>query len=116
MEVGFHIPIVSRFLDSALTSGFQSPGLRIPRAKISHIPESWRDSESHLNGNTIGFPPRIFKFFSVTNNLSTNEIFLGAEEFFSIVALKEHVRGITGVISIRIRGLFGGISTLITVA
>ena len=29
---------------------------------------------------------------------------------------KEHVRGITGVHSLRIRGLFGGISTLITAA
>ena len=29
---------------------------------------------------------------------------------------KEHVRGITDVISVRIRGLFGGISTLVTAA
>ena len=44
------------------------------------------------------------------------KFFLKRKSFFSIVALKEHVRGITGIISPRIRGLFGGISTLITVA
>ena len=37
-------------------------------------------------------------------------------EHSSLSDFKEHVRGITGVISVRIRGLFGGISTLITVA
>ena len=44
------------------------------------------------------------------------KFFLKRKSFFSIVALKEHVRGITGIISNRIRGLFGGISTLITFA
>ena len=37
-------------------------------------------------------------------------------EHSSLSDFKEHVRGITGVISVRIRGLFGGISTLITAA
>ena len=37
-------------------------------------------------------------------------------EHSSLSDFKEHVRGITDVISVRIRGLFGGISTLITVA
>ena len=44
------------------------------------------------------------------------KFFLKRKSFFSIVALKEHVRGITDVISVRIRGLFGGISTLIAAA
>ena len=37
-------------------------------------------------------------------------------EHSSLSDFKEHVRRITGVISVRIRGLFGGISTLITAA
>ena len=37
-------------------------------------------------------------------------------EHSSLSDFKEHVRGITDVISVRIRGLFGGISTLITAA
>ena len=37
-------------------------------------------------------------------------------EHNSLSDFKEHVRGITDVISVRIRGLFGGISTLITAA
>ena len=37
-------------------------------------------------------------------------------EHSSMSDFKEHVRGITDVISVRIRGLFGGIRTLITVA
>ena len=37
-------------------------------------------------------------------------------EHSSISDFKEHVRGITDVISVRIRGLFGGIRTLITAA
>ena len=37
-------------------------------------------------------------------------------EHSSLSDFKEHVRGITDVISVRIRGLFGGISTLIAAA
>ena len=37
-------------------------------------------------------------------------------EHSSLSDFKEHVRGITDVISVRIRGLFRGISTLVTAA
>ena len=37
-------------------------------------------------------------------------------EHSSLSDFKEHVRGITDVISVHIRGLFGGIRTLITAA
>ena len=105
---GFWIP---------LTSGFQSPGLRIPRAKISHIPESWRDSESHWMVTTKDFLNVVILRFLVWRIIyRPMKFFLKRKSFFSIVALKEHVRGITGIISKRIRGLFGGISTLITFA
>ena len=118
VEVGFHIPIASMFLDSFNlipdSKAHDSGSYDLKFATFQNHGETLR---FHLNGNTIGFPQRRnFKFYSATNYLLMNKIFHGPEEFFSIVALKEHVRGITGVISVRIRGLFGGISTLITVA
>ena len=41
---------------------------------------------------------------------------VACNEHSSLSDFKEHVRGITDVISVRIRGLFGGISTLIAAA
>ena len=90
MEVGFHIPIASMFLDffnlipvsKAQGSGFHE--LKFPT--FQNLGETLR---FHLNGNTIGFPQRRnFKFYSVTNNLSMNKIFHGAEDLFQLSLLR----------------------------
>ena len=118
VELGFHIPVVSRILNSLnLIPDSKAQGSGSHDLKFATFQNHGETPRFHLNGNTIGFPQRRnFKFYSVTNYLSMSKNLSRSGRSFSNVALKEHVRGIAGVISVRIRGPFGGISTLITVA
>ena len=90
MEVRFHIPIASMFLDSFnLIPDSKANDSGSHDLKFATFQNHGETPRFHLNGNTIGFPQRRnFKFYSVTNNLSMNKIFHGAEDLFQLSLLR----------------------------
>ena len=90
VELGFHIPLVSRILNSLnLIPDSKAQGSGFHELKFPTIQNHGETLRIHLNGNTIGFPQRcIFKFYSVTNNLSINNIFHGEEDLFQLWLLR----------------------------
>ena len=90
VELGFHIPIASMFLDSFnLIPDSKSQASGSHDLKFPTFQNHGETLRFHLNGNTIGFPQRRnFKFYTVTNNLSINKIFHGEENSFQLSLLR----------------------------
>ena len=86
VEVGFHIPIASMFLDSFnLIPDSKAHDSRSHDLKFATFQNHGETLRFHLNGNTIGFPQRRnFKFYSVTKYLSMHKMFHGAEDLFQL--------------------------------
>ena len=92
VELGFHIPVVSRILNSLnLIPDSKAQGSGFHELKFPTIQNHGETLRIHLIGNTIGFPQRcIFTFYIkyVTNNLSINKIFHGEEDLFQLSLLR----------------------------